>query len=487
MTTTATETGLDELDAILARARSAFDVARHASDEERAGWIERVAADVDAAVDELVAVADEETHLGPVRLRGEVARTTGQLRLFARVVREGSYLEVIVDHADASATPPRPDLRRMLVPLGPVAVYAASNFPFAFSVLGGDTASALAVGCPVVVKAHPGHPRLSRRTAEIATTALREAGAPEGYLALVEGYDAGIALIEHPLVAAASFTGSVAGGRALFDRAAARPDPIPFFGELGSVNPVVVTPAADSARGAELAAGLAASFTSGFGQFCTKPGVVFVPPASTIERELAEAPLEAGRGPLLTDSILRGYLAGTRRLVGVPDVDVVAGGLGEGPEAAPLVVAVDAPTAAEHAGELLEEVFGPVTLLVRYRDDAELASTLERIRGSLTATVHAEPEDDVRELVDRLTRLAGRVLFSGWPTGVAVTWAQHHGGPWPSTTSQHTSVGTTAARRFQRPVVYQDAPAAVLPAALREDNPLGIPRRVDGVLEIPGV
>src|SRR5690606_17008956 len=241
---------------------------------------------LDAHVDELVAIADDETGLGETRLRGEVARTTGQLRMFAAVVTEGSYLEATIDHAVPDATPPRPDLRRLLRPLGPVAVFSASNFPFAFSVAGGDTASALAVGCPVIVKAHPGHPRLSRRTADLVAEALAGAGAPDGTFALVEGFEEGLALVDHPAITAVAFTGSLGGGRALHDRAAARPAPIPFFGELGSINPVVVTADADAARGAELAAGLAGSFQLGAGQFCTKPGVVFVPDGSALEAAL---------------------------------------------------------------------------------------------------------------------------------------------------------------------------------------------------------
>ncbi|HTE60177.1 MAG TPA: aldehyde dehydrogenase family protein, partial [Solirubrobacteraceae bacterium] len=267
-------------------AKAAFPELGRTADAVRATWLRAVAEALDAAAPDLLPIAADETALGDARLRGEIARTTGQLRLFASVLDEGSYLEATIDHAVPDAIPPSPDLRRMLRPLGPVAVFAASNFPFAFSVAGGDTASALAVGCPVVVKAHPGHPALSRLTARIVEEALRAAGAPNGAFAIVEGREEGVALIEHPAIAAAAFTGSVAGGRALHERAALRPEPIPFFGELGSLNPVVVTAAADAARGAALAAGLATSFQLGSGQFCTKPGLVLVPVGSTLEREL---------------------------------------------------------------------------------------------------------------------------------------------------------------------------------------------------------
>lgn len=450
-------------------AAAAFPVMLAATAAERASWLRAVADALDAAVDELVTIADEETHLGPARLRGEVARTTGQLRLFASAVVEGSYLEATIDHADATSTPPRPDLRRMLRPLGPVAVYAASNFPFAFSVAGGDTASALAVGCPVIVKAHPGHPGLSRRTAALVRAALDGAGAPRGAFALVEGYEQGIALVQHPAITAAAFTGSVAGGRALYDLAAARPDPIPFFGELGSINPVVVTEDADRQNGAQLAAGLAASFTLGAGQFCTKPGLVFVPRGSTLERELVQH-LPAERQQLLTDSISSGFERGRERLLDLPGVETLADG-------AAVVAAAD-----DLSDELMTEVFGPVTVLVRYTDRASLRAMLQRLEGSLTATLHAG-DDDVSDLLPLLEGTAGRVLFAGWPTGVAVAWAQHHGGPWPSTTSQHTSVGVSAARRFLRPIAYQDAPERLLPDALKDGNPLGIPRRVDGIAQ----
>lgn len=470
---------MTDVDAAARAAARAAAALGSASAAERQTWLRAVADRLDAAVDELVAVADEETGLGETRLRGEVARTSGQLRLFADVVAEGSYLEATIDHAVPDASPPRPDLRRMLRPLGPVAVFAASNFPFAFSVAGGDTASALAVGCPVVVKAHPGHPRLSRRTAELVTEALAAAGAPDGCFGLVDGFEAGLELVDHPAIVAAAFTGSVRGGRALHDRAAARPAPIPFFGELGSINPVVVTADADAARGDELATGLAGSFQLGAGQFCTKPGVVFVPAGSRLEAALPEL-VGAALPRMLTSPIAEGFVSGSETVAAVPGVQLLAGAPG-----APAVAVTDVATLEAHEHELLTEVFGPFTLLVRYGSRPELRAALERLEGSLTATLHAAPGEEVGDLLPRLEAIAGRVLFAGWPTGVAVTWAQHHGGPWPATTSQHTSVGATAVRRFLRPIAYQDAPDAVLPPELREGNPLGIPRRVDGVLTTP--
>ncbi|MCU1528187.1 MAG: aldehyde dehydrogenase [Frondihabitans sp.] len=478
------DTPLDELDRIMIAATQAGRRSAAASDGDRARWLDAVADALDAHSDALVPLANDETHLGAPRLTGEIARTSAQLRLFGRVIREGSYLEAVIDHPNPAAVPPNADLRRLLVPLGPVAVFAASNFPFAFSVAGGDTASALAVGCAVVVKAHPGHPRLSRRVAELVTRALASAGAPEGLFALVEGQDAGIALVEHPAITAVGFTGSVRGGRALFDRAAARPQPVPFYGELGSVNPVVVTALAARRRGAELAEGLAGSFTLGAGQFCTKPGVVFVPSGSGFAEQLA-GKVPALHATLLTESIRESFPQGVAALAADAGVTVVAGdptASGQSDGASAVVLATTVRAVLADPAVLLEECFGPVTLLVHYDNEGELFAGIAAVPGSLTATLHAEDDDDLTELTALLRERAGRLLFEGWPTGVAVTWSQHHGGPYPSTTSLHTSVGATATRRFQRPVAYQSAPSRILPPALRDGNPLGIPRRVDGVM-----
>ncbi|WP_382307948.1 aldehyde dehydrogenase (NADP(+)) [Herbiconiux sp. UC225_62] len=467
------------------------DVARAvqaSSRAERALWLRSVADSIDAERDALVAIADRETHLGSARLSGEVARTTGQLRLFAEVIEEGSYLEAIVDTPAPDATPPRPGIRRFLRPLGPVAVFSASNFPFAFSVAGGDTASALAAGCPVVVKAHSGHPELSRATARVVREALAEAGAPDGVFSLVEGREAGRRLAREPAVKAVAFTGSLDGGRGLLAAIAERPDPIPFFGELGSVNPVVVTPAAVQARGELIADGLVDSFTLGGGQFCTKPGVVFVPAGFAATEALRLAVERRPAFTLLTERIADAFLPGAERLLAVDGVRVVAGevsGAAEGVRAVALQTTVAA--FVSHSAVLLEECFGPLTLLVEYDSLDEVEAALALVDGSLTATLHAEADEgaEVGRLVDLLSERAGRVLFDGWPTGVAVTWGQHHGGPWPATNSQHTSVGATAIRRFLRPIAYQNAPEAALPVDLRDDVLRHIPHRLDGRLEFP--
>jgi NADP-dependent aldehyde dehydrogenase len=454
---------------------------------KRAELLRAVAADLRAAGDELVALADAETALGSPRLPGELARTCAQLELFADAVEEGSFLEATIDHPDPNAVPPRPDLRRLLLPIGPVAVFAASNFPFAFSVAGGDTASALAAGCPVVVKAHPSHPGLSVRTGEIVTAALREAGAPDGVFSVVHGEQAGRGLVQHPAITAVGFTGSLGGGRALFDLASARPDPIPFYGELGSLNPAVVTPAALAARGAEIAAGFVGSFTMGSGQFCTKPGILLLPAGHGLAGALADAVRGVTVAPLLNARIRAGFDAGVAALAGIDGVRaIVAPTTADGPghTVHPALLAVDVPALRAHADALLTECFGPVSLIVEYSDTADLRAAIATLPASLTATIQMEPGETelpavlLADFADR----AGRLIVNGWPTGVAVSWAQHHGGPWPATTAPlHTSVGVTAIRRFLRPLTYQDVPDALLPAELRDANPLSLPRRLNGV------
>ncbi|MEU8755555.1 aldehyde dehydrogenase (NADP(+)) [Streptomyces chartreusis] len=460
----------------------------------RSAFLRSAADRLQAAKDQLVEAADAETALGPVRLTGELARTCYQLRAFADIVDEGAFLDVVINHPDDTATPPVPDLRRYKVSLGVVAVYSASNFPFAFSVAGGDTASALAAGCPVVVKAHPDHPALSELVAKVLRIAAAEHGIPAGVVGLVHGFEAGIELIKHPLVAAAGFTGSVRGGRALFDAAAARPVPIPFHGELGSLNPVVVTEAAATERGEAIGTGLAGSMTLGVGQFCVKPGLVLVPSGAAgdgLLKSLTDAVSDTDAGVLLDHRMRDNFIAGVAERTELPDVQspVTPGAGSEHTVSAGfLTVAADKLTSEGAYDLLLEECFGPVTVVARYDDDAQAQAVLSRLPGNLTATVHLSAEEAAgegrgAEILAELTPLAGRVLVNGWPTGVAVAPAQHHGGPYPATTSTSTSVGGTAIERWLRPVVYQGAPAALLPAELRDENPLGLPRRFNGALE----
>jgi acyl-CoA reductase-like NAD-dependent aldehyde dehydrogenase len=449
-----------------------------------------------AAGDEIVAVAGSETGLPEARLRSELERTAGQLEAFADLIDAGDYVEAIIDTPDPDAKPiPRPDVRRMLVPIGPVAVFGASNFPLAFSTAGGDTASALAAGCPVVVKGHPSHPGTGELVAREVAAAVGDAGLPDGTFAhlLAAGVEVGEALVDAPAIAAVGFTGSTAGGRAIADRAARRPNPIPVYAEMGSINPIVVTEAALTARGDAIADGLVASVSNFGGQLCTKPGVVFVPEGSAgdeFARALAQQ-LDGVEPTVLLNERLRDALAAAvqrlaerpevRRLGTAPEPEPDGGGFRHQP------AAYEAPASAVAKGSaLLEEHFGPVVVLLRYGDRDDLLAALERIEGQLTGSIHAQPDDDA-ELLALLTELlaarAGRVVYDGFPTGVAVTHGMQHGGPYPATSAPaHTSVGMTAIRRFLRPVAWQNAPAAVLPHELRDENPLGIWRRVDGNL-----
>ncbi|GAA1019200.1 aldehyde dehydrogenase (NADP(+)) [Acrocarpospora pleiomorpha] len=489
---------------------------------ERAIVLEAVADALMASADDLWRAADTETALGEVRLRGEIARSAGQFRLFAEVLRDGGYIDAIIDHADPGLAPPRPDVRRMNQPLpGVVGVFAASNFPFAFSVAGGDVASALAAGCPVVVKAHPGHPILSGLVAAVIQAALPE---PE-LLGLVQGADAGRYLVQHPAVAAVGFTGSIHGGKAIQGLINERPDPIPFYGELGSVNPVIVLPSALNGDVTNLASGFAGSLTLGVGQFCTNPGLLFVPDDDTLLKAIANAVSGTTGGPMLTPKIRDGYEEGVARLaLGATELAIgqESAPAGDGPaadgsapadgsaqvsgsapvgdgnaaggvatagdiygnsagSAVPRVFVTDLGSFADHLPDLAEECFGPAALVVKYRDISRVIEVLEQLPGSLTATVHATDPAEAEQITDVLTRLAGRVIWNGWPTGVAVCWAMHHGGPWPASTSPaHTSVGATAINRWLAPVAYQNWPDTLLPPELRDDNPLNVPRRVDG-------
>lgn len=430
---------------------------------QRATLLRQLADALEADRAQLVPLAGEESHLPAGRLEGELDRTTNQLRFFADMITDGTCFDAVIEHGD-------PDLRRVSVPIGPVLVFAASNFPFAFSVAGGDTASALAAGCPVTVKAHPGHPRLSDRVAAI----LRDAGAP---VTLIHGEDAARQALLDPATKAAAFTGSTAGGRALFDLAVGRPDPIPFYGELGSINPTVVTPSAARERGPEIVAGFVNSFTLGVGQFCTKPGLLFLPHGHGLTDALTEAVRGVPAAPMLGDWIEHRYTELLAARTARSEV------LHAGSGSAPTLLRTTAPALVD-APDLAEECFGPVSIVVEYADRDELGAALAVVDGSLTATVHAEPDEYAwaRELFEYLSGRVGRIVMNGWPTGVAVTAAMHHGGPWPSSTAPlFSSVGGNAISRFLRPVSYQNVPDELLPPELQDANPLGIRRRVDGV------
>jgi len=481
-------TAPEEVAACVARADRAAPQLSALSRAVRADLLDTLADALEARRADLVETAGRETGLADARLQGELSRSVFQLRLFGEALREGSYLEATIDHAGATPLGPGPDLRRMLVPIGPVAVFGASNFPFAFSVPGGDTASALAAGCPVVLKAHGSHPLTSQLAFDVMEAAARDAGAPEGVLGMVFGQAAGAALVADPRIRAVSFTGSLSGGRALLEIINRREEPVPFFGELSSLNPVVVTPGAVAARAGDLATGLFGSVTGSGGQLCTKPGVAFVPSGAegdALVDALADLTGHGAGHVLLNRRIYDAYAEITGRLAAVPGAEVVAEGsaAAEGFTVAPRLLTT---TAKQLTPELTEECFGPLVVVVRYDGVDDLQHALTRVPRSLTATIHAEADEGAlsTDLAERLTPLVGRLVFNGYPTGVRVSWAQHHGGPWPATNSQHTSVGVSALRRFLRPVAWQDAPEAVLPPELR-DGETGVARRVDGVLTLP--
>jgi len=486
--TAAAQTDAATLDAVLATLAGSAMALADSAPAARAAALRAVADALDAAAPELVEVAQAETSLPEARLTGEVARTTGQLRMFADGLEEGSWLDIIIDTADPDAVPiPRPDLRRVQVPLGPTLVFAASNFPFAFSVAGGDTASALAAGCPVVVKAHPGHPKTSARTASILVEAWEGAGMPAGSFALVHGEQAGVDALRDPRISAGSFTGSPAGGRALLDIAGAREVPVPFYAEMGSLNPAFVSPGAAAARGAEIAAGYVTSFTLGVGQFCTKPGLLFLPRGHALTEHLVDAVEGAAPGRMLLERIHSGHSSTRAALADRPGMRTVAAVASPdaGELAGAMLLATDVPTLLQDREQILVECFGPTSIVVEYDGVEQLLAAAEAFDGDLTATVHAEPgeQDLAQQLLRVLRDRVGRIVWNGWPTGVAVSWAMHHGGPYPATSAPlHTSVGMTAVRRFLRPVTYQDCPQELLPEVLRDGAPGGLARRVDGRL-----
>jgi acyl-CoA reductase-like NAD-dependent aldehyde dehydrogenase len=481
-----TSTTTIDIAEVAARAAQAARPFAEIEPRARAAALVAVADSLDAHAAELIEIAMRETGLTQARLAGEVRRTSNQLRLFAEVIVEGDYLDARLDEADPEyVIGPRPDVRRVLEPIGPVLNFAASNFPFAFSVAGGDSAAALAAGCPLVVKAHSGHPELSRRTAEVVGEALRGSGMPDGVFQLIEGQQNGVDLLRDDRIRAGSFTGSTRVGTMLAEIAASRPRPIPFYGELGSVNPVYATAAAVAGE-PDLLQGFLTSVSGSAGQLCTKPGFLFVPEGAELG-EVATAAATAGSAEhrLLNPGIGSAFEQRRAAVLGASGVTVLAEGTvrvdaDDQRFATPTVVEVGVDELVAQRDELLEESFGPLSVIVRYRDLAELpALHRELFPGNLTSTLHATDADAsaVGELVDALAETSGRVLFGGWPTGVSVTPAMQHGGPFPATTTDSTSVGTAAITRFLRGVTYQNAPQSLLPAPLRDDNPWGIPQR----------
>ena len=485
------EASTGDVDRAVDAAQEAARDYRQVPPVQRAAFLERIAEELERSGD-LLDVAHAETALPPARLAGERARTTGQLRLFANLIREGSWVDASIDRAIPDRAPvPKPDIRRMLIPIGPVAVFGASNFPLAFSVAGGDTASALAAGCPVVVKAHPGHPATSELAARAVTDAAVAAGMPPGVFSLIQSTrnEVAIALVQHPHTRAVGFTGSLRAGRALFDAAARRPDPIPVYAEMGSVNPVFLLPGALAERADAIAEGLAASVTLGVGQFCTNPGVVIGVAGEAFDRfvQRLEALIrQAPPGTMLYPALLDSYDAGVRRLSAVAGTTTVRSAVeaGQGVSAMPALIDTTVQTFLQHR-ELSEEVFGPSTVVVRCGSRDDMEAVARSLEGQLTATMHGTVADLAEHawLVSILEDKAGRLIVNGFPTGVEVCASMQHGGPYPATTdARTTSVGTAAIHRFARPVAYQNFPQASLPAELQDANPRQIWRRVDGAM-----
>lgn len=445
---------------------------------ERAAFLQELANELERGRDAIEAAAARETSLSADRLSAEMARTVRQARLFADVLEDGAYLEASIDHA----TPVTPDTRLTRIPLGPVAVFGASNFPLAFGVPGGDTVSALAAGCPVIVKGHPGHPDTSRLAFEAIERAAVTSGMPAGTIALVNGMEAGRDLVLDPRIQAVGFTGSTTAGRILFDLASSRPSPIPFYGELGSLNPLVVTAAAARARTSDIAARLASSITSSGGQLCTKPGLIFIPygAGDNLVAALTESLAAAPGLTMLNEGIQQRFTQSVEGWINAQAVSVLVDSL-KGGLAGTHLISVDI---EQLTGPLLEEAFGPAAVIVRYESQQQVVAALLSVGGQLTATVLFEDAetDELGPIIQAMKSRCGRLVFNDTPTGVAVSWSMTHGGPYPATTnSGHTSVGSGAIQRWLRPVTYQNAPDSVLPPELREGS-YGIPRRINGSL-----
>ncbi|MBV8897013.1 MAG: aldehyde dehydrogenase (NADP(+)) [Acidobacteriaceae bacterium] len=461
--------------------------------EQAAQFLNSIRDEIAALGDSLVELADRETALGVERLKGERERTLNQLKLFADLVTEGSWVDARIDTALPDRKPlPRADIRRMLQPVGPVAVFGASNFPLAFSVAGGDTASAFAARNPVVVKAHPAHPGTSELVATAIARAVKTNRLPEGTFSMLHGRSpsASISLVNHPKLKAVGFTGSLRAGRALFDAAAKRPQPIPVYAEMGSVNPVFVLPQTVNANADGIADGLFRSVTLGVGQFCTSPGLVFGVKDQSLDRfqsKLIANFEQSSPASMLNAAIAKGYAERFKEFRSIDAVKTYAAqkqASAKSTEGAPGLFVVDA-EAWEQSEALREEIFGPATVLVRCETEEEMLEAARTLEGSLTATIHGSPEELQRnqKLIDLLTQKAGRLIFNGYPTGVEVGYAMHHGGPYPSTTDEKfTSVGTTAIYRFARPICYQNFPDTALPPELQNANPRQIWRTINGKL-----
>jgi len=484
------EAALEQVDEALLAADAAFDEYRLLPAEKRAAFLDAIAEEILALGDALIERAHIETALPKDRLTGERGRTVNQLKMFASLVREGSWVDARIDLAQPERQPlPKPDIRRMLIAIGPVVVFGASNFPLAFSTAGGDTASALAAGCPVIVKAHPAHPGASELVARAIAAAAEKTSVPAGVFSMLHGmgHEIGTALVKHPLTKAVGFTGSLRGGRALFDVAANRPDPIPVYAEMGSTNPVFILPGALKERGAAIAEGLKTSVTMGVGQFCTNPGLAVGLSGESLSQfvgKLGELMADAKPGTMLYPGILQAFEQGVKQLSEIPGVNKIQSNHTaelDRTEARPTLFTTDGTTFLQH-GELGEEVFGPSTVIVSCDSPKQIEYIARKLEGHLTATIHGTEEDlaEYKSLITVLENKVGRLLFNGFPTGVEVCPSMQHGGPYPATSdTRSTSVGTAAIFRFARPISYQNFPQAALPVELQNKNERGIWRLVD--------
>ncbi|MCM2681237.1 aldehyde dehydrogenase (NADP(+)) [Echinimonas agarilytica] len=482
--------GLAELEAAASAAQTAFAEYRVCSHIQISEFLNTIAEEIESLGDQLLETADAESGLGIPRMTGERARTCGQLRAFADIVAQGQWVQASIDTAIPDRKPvPKPDLRRMMRPLGPVAVFGASNFPFAYGSVGGDTASALAAGNPVIVKGHPSHPATNELFCHALDAAITRCNMPRGVFSMLQGatHELGGELVKHPVVQAVGFTGSLGGGRAFMDIAASRPTPIPVFAEMGSVNPIFVATDAMSTRGEAIGTTLAASVAMGTGQFCTSPGVVVTTGNADFNTAVAKGLSETPRGLLLNDNIGNALVRAVKEITARSDVKWLNQvELSDSDTSTPPNIVLK--TSAQDFlvdKTLQEEIFGPVTMIVECDNEQQMLQVADSFEGNLTATVHATDKDKTQAnaLLERLEQFAGRVIYNGFPTGVEVCPSQQHGGPYPaSSAASTTSVGADAMLRFARFVAYQGLPDAYLPSALKNDNPLNLLRKVNGEL-----
>ena len=442
-----------------------------------------IADQLDGAKEHLVPVAMAETHLPQARLEGEVGRASGQFRLMAQAVADPTYLEIVIDKENSALTPPRPELRSITMPLGVVGIFGASNFPFAFGVAGGDTASALAAGCAVVIKINPGHPEVSTMVGELMVRAANSVGAPKGLISIISGLEAGMELVKHKDLRAVAFTGSTHGGRALFDAINAREVPIPFYGELGGLNPMFVTQSAITARAKAIAEGFLGSITLGAGQFCTKPGFLIAVGASALNKELSLL-VEAASPQKMLNQRTQGLHDSIRdEMLSVQGMKLVASSKSDAVDASVTVMTISAGDFLKNKEGAMREVFGPTAVVIDCASKEELIAIARSFSGTLASGIHGEENDSTlpAELLSILEDISGRIVWNQWPTGLAVTWAMHHGGPYPASTNPlFTSVGARALLRFRRPIVYQNFPDALLPEPLHSDSPELNSARIDG-------